>query len=245
MWPACAAAAASSARRCGTPPYTPTATESGCWHAGTRPMCSSVICWYSSAFWRARPLPDLHLAGTLVTVILASACGRSAGSLRAGGGVGHAGGCWRVAPRRVPAGLGPWLRGIVGGPPEGADDHIRSCGGYVGWCDPLGPAEPVPPLTSGGIARGDDVAALGAVLRVLHEQGRQPPRRRSDVGAPATGVHLRRQRVQAGDAIAHRAGGAVALHGPLLKAGPCAQHGHSCGDGTRAPGSAPLVKPAI
>jgi hypothetical protein len=129
------------------------------------------------------------------------------------------GGCLRVAPHRVPAGLGPWLRGIVGGSPEGADDRIRSCGGYVGGCDPLGPAEPVPPLTSGGIARGDDAAALGAILWVLHEQGRQPPRRRGDIGAPATGVHLRRQRVQAGDAVP-RAGEAIAMHGRLLRAEP-------------------------
>src|SRR5215470_12706967 len=109
------------------------------------------------------------------------------------------GGCWWVAARRVPAGPGPRLREIVGRAPEGADDRIRGRGGRVGGRDPLGPAEPVPPVTGGGVARGDDVTALRAVVRVLHEQGRQSPRRRGDVGAPATGVHLRRQHVQACD----------------------------------------------
>src|SRR5215471_12002306 len=124
----------------------------------------------------------------------------------------RAGGCWWAA-HRVPAGLGPGLRGIVGGPLEGADYRIRRCGGCVGRCDPLGPAEPVPPAASDGVARGDDVAAPWAVVWVLHEQGRQSPRRRGDVGAPATRVHLRRQHVQAGDAVPRLAGVTGAVHG--------------------------------
>jgi hypothetical protein len=59
--------------------------------------------------------------------------------------------------------------------------------GAVGGRDPLGRAEPVPPVPGGGIERSHNVAALWAVVRVLHEQGRQPPRRGGDAGALSRG----------------------------------------------------------
>jgi hypothetical protein len=46
-------------------------------------------------------------------------------------------------------------------------------------------------------------------------------------------VHLRRQHVEAGDAVPRRAGVAVATHGRLLRAGPGGQHGHGYGDATK------------
>src|SRR5438046_707401 len=94
---------------------------------------------------------------------------------------------WRLASGSTAG----WF-GLVRGPLEGPDDRIRRGGRRVGGRNPLGPAEPVPPVLSGGIECGDDVAALGMIVRVLHEQGRKTPSRGGDVGAPAAGAQLRR-----------------------------------------------------
>jgi hypothetical protein len=47
------------------------------------------------------------------------------------------------------------------------------------------------------------------VVRVLHDQGREPPGWRGEVGRPAPGAQLRREHVQARNRVPHLGGVAI------------------------------------
>ena len=58
--------------------------------------------------------------------------------------------------------------------PEGRDNFVRRYGRHMHGGDPLGPTEPVPPVIGAAVGCGDNVRPYGAVVWILHEQGREP-----------------------------------------------------------------------